>query len=384
MTSIASRRATHPRRRATRSLALRIAATLIATAAGVGLSGCASGRAATGSAADAGRGEVEALRDVYAPYFAIGAAVQPQTLTTHRSILTTHMSSLTAENHMKLHMLRPSSGVVDYSGADLIVAFAAEHGMRVRGHALLWHEAAPAWFFLDDTGAPASREVVRERLKNHVTELVGRYGGRIYAWDVVNEAINDSPSPRLRQTQWMDVLGPDYIADVFRWAHEADPDALLFYNDYSMVEPGKRDRTVALLRDLLTDGVPVHGVGMQGHWTLQWPPTREIERSIRAFADLGLRVEITELDVSFYDWNDRTTRYDRFTPEMDRALADRYGEIFEVLRRHADAIDAVTFWGAADDVSWLNYIPVRDRPNYPLLFDRSHRPKAAFFAVTRF
>ena len=384
MTSVGSRHESQPRRARALITAVTAALAVVALGTTAGLSGCASGPSAAGSAAGAGRGDMQALRDVYAPYFAIGAAVQPQTLDSHREILTGHMSSLTAENHMKLHMLRPSSGVVDYTGADRIVAFATEHGMRVRGHTLLWHEAAPAWFFLDDSGAPASRETVRERLRLHVTELVGRYRGRIYAWDVVNEAINDSPSPRLRQTPWLDVLGPDYIADVFRWAHEADPDALLFYNDYSMVEPGKRDRTVALLRDLLARGVPIHGVGMQGHWTLQWPPTREIERSIHAFADLGLRVEITELDVSFYDWNDRATRYDRFTPDMDQALAARYGEIFEVFRRNADAIDAVTFWGAADDVSWLNYIPVRDRPNYPLLFDRSHRPKAAFFAVTRF
>ncbi|TVQ26056.1 MAG: endo-1,4-beta-xylanase [Spirochaetaceae bacterium] len=370
--------------------------------AAAGVTGCATGASATGhpvagrpvagqGSADVrgvadvrARGDVRALRDVYAPYFAIGAAVQPQTLDSHREILTSHMSSITAENHMKLHMLRPSAGTVDYSGADRIVAFATEHAMRVRGHTLLWHEAAPDWFFRDATGAPATPEAVRERLRQHVTELVGRYRGRVYAWDVVNEAVSDSPAQRLRQTQWLDVLGPDYIADVFRWAHDADPDALLFYNDYSMVDPAKRDRTIALLGDLLADGVPVHGVGMQGHWTLRWPSVREIDRSIRAFADLGLRVEITELDISFYDWSDQTTRFDRFTPEMDQALAARYGEIFEVFRRHADAIDAVTFWGAADDVSWLNYIPVRDRPNYPLLFDRAHQPKAAFFAVTRF
>lgn len=368
--------------------------TLLAGAIAVmtALAGCASSadgaRPAAGPRLSGRRDErtvVRSLRDVYEPYFAIGAAVEPQTLVTHREILTRHMASLTAENHMKLHMVRPFRGTTSYAGADAIVSFAEEHGMQVRGHTLLWHEAAPDWFFEDDSGRPAAAGTVRERLREHIAAIVARYRGRVYAWDVVNEAVSDSSGTGiLRETRWLETLGPSYLADAFHAAHEADPDALLFYNDYSLVEPGKRARTVELLRGLIADGVPVHGVGMQGHWTMTWPPVDLIDQAISAYSELGLRVEITELDVSFYDWNDHSTRFDSFTPGMDEALARRYGEIFAVLREHADAIDAVTFWGAADDVSWLNYIPVRGRPNYPLLFDRDHQPKAAFFAVTVF
>ena len=385
-------RALPVRRYATgRGARLGFALLLVGLAAFVMVAGCVSSRtdAPGNTRAAATRvvdgGPVRALGEVYERHFAIGAAVQPGTLITHDALLVRHMNSLTPENHLKLHMVRPHPGVISWTGADAIVDYAGEHGMRVRGHALVWHEAAPEWFFHEADGSEASREVVRDRLREHILETVGRYRGRIHAWDVVNEAVADSAGEGLlRPTRWLEALGPEYIALAFRAAHEADPGALLFYNDYSLVEPRKRDRTLRLLRELIAEGVPVHGVGLQGHWTLTWPPVRLIGEAIRAFADLGLRVEITELDISFYDWNDHEARFDAFTAEMDRALALRYDEIFSVLRDHADLIDAVTFWGAADDVSWLNYTPVPGRPNYPLLFDRRHQPKAAYFRVTDF
>lgn len=322
------------------------------------------------------------LGELYSEFFLIGVAVQPRTLVSHRDILTRHFTSLTAENHMKLHTIRPTSTVVDYSGADTIVAFAHEHEMKLRGHTLIWHEAAPAWFF-NDHGEQAAPDTVRERLRTHVTETVSRYRGVVYAWDVVNEGISDSGG-FLRDTEWLRVLGPGYIADAFRWAHAADPDALLFYNDYSAIEPGKRDRIARLVRELQADGVPIHGVGIQGHWSLTWPPVSMIRDAIETYAALGVTVEITELDISVYEWDDRTTRYAGLSEELERRQAARYREIFEVFREYSDVVTNVTFWGAADDVTWLNNFPVRGRPNYPLLFDREHREKKAFFAISEF
>lgn len=327
--------------------------------------------------------KVTPLGGLYSEFFLIGVAVQPRTLVSHRDILTRHFTSLTAENHMKLHTIRPTSTVVDYSGADTIVAFAQENEMKLRGHTLIWHEAAPTWLFIDE-GGQAAADVVRERLHTHITETVSRYRGVVYAWDVVNEGISDSPG-LLRDTVWLQKLGPDYIADAFRWAHAADPDALLFYNDYNAIEPGKRDRIARLVRELQADGVPIHGVGIQGHWSLMWPPVSMIRDAIETYAALGVTVEITELDISVYEWDDRTTRYAGGLPEeLERRQAARYREIFEVFREYADVVTNVTFWGAADDVSWLNNFPVRGRPNYPLLFDREHREKKAFFAITEF
>ncbi len=356
---------------------VKAAARAAATLAMIAVTGCLGGPDERQSGA-----VVPSLSGVYADFFPIGTAVQPRTLSSHNELIARHFTSLTAENHMKLHTIRPSSSRVDYSGADAVVDFAEAHGMMVRGHALIWHEAAPDWFF-HDSGSRADPETIRRRLRDHITETVTRYRGRVYAWDVVNEGVSDSAG-FLRDTIWLDALGPQYIADAFRWAHAADPDARLFYNDYSAIDPGKRERIVRLVNELRADGVPIHGVGIQGHWTLTWPPVSMIRDAIERYADLGLEVEITELDISFYDWEDRTTRYPALTDTMERRQAARYAEIFRVFREYSDVITNVTFWGVADDVSWLNYIPVQGRPNYPLLFDRAHREKQAFFAITDF
>jgi endo-1,4-beta-xylanase len=233
-------------------------------------------------------------------------------------------------------------------------------------------------------------------MRTHIATVVGRYKGKIAQWDVVNEAISDGGSDMLRQSPWRTAIGDDYIAEAFRAAHAADPQATLIYNDYSIENPGKREKTLKLLKSLRDQKVPVHAVGIQGHWGLDYPDLATIESAITDFAKLGLKVIITELDVSVlptrYRGADVGVRPGERDPTMDpytaglpnavaRQQAERYRNIFALLRRHRDVVDRVTFWGEHDGQSWKNNFPIRGRTDYPLLFDRQGKPKPAFDAV---
>jgi len=223
-----------------------------------------------------------------------------------------------------------------------------------------------------------SRDTLLARLRDHIHTVVGRYRGRIKGWDVVNEALNDDGT--LRQTPWLAGLGEDYIAQAFRFAHEADPDAELYYNDYSLENAPKRRGALDLVRRLRDEGVPIAGVGLQGHDRMDWPTPAQQDSTIAAFAALGVHVMITELDIDVLP-PDLNPYPDSLPDSVQAALAGRYAALFAVYLRHADAITRVTFWGVSDGDSWLNNWPVRGRRNYPLLFDRLHRPKPAFDAV---
>ena len=244
-------------------------------------------------------------------------------------------------------------------------------------------------------GAPVSRDTLIARMRNHIQTVVGHYRDRIGGWDVVNEALDDDGS--LRRSPWLTIIGPEYISLAFRFAHEADPSAQLYYNDYSLENPAKRQGAVALLRRLLAEGVPVTGIGMQGHDRLDWPSVEQEDSTIAAFAALGVKVMITELDVDVLPRAVRQTGADlrlsaAARPELNpwpeslpdsvqQALAQRYADLFGVFYRHRGEIARVTFWGVTDRDSWKNNWPVPGRTNYPLLFDRDGRPKPAFDAV---
>jgi endo-1,4-beta-xylanase len=331
-------------------------------------------------------GQIPALKDVYKDDFLVGVAIDvtvadgrdPDTA----ALVARQFNCLTAENHMKWSLLRRDDGSYDFTHADEIVAFAQHHGMTVIGHTLLWHQMTPEWVFLGNDGLPASRELLRKRLADHIRTVVGRYRGKIRGWDVVNEAIATSGKELLRDTPWRRILGDDYVLEAFRLAAEADPSMELYYNDYGLENLAKRDKAVRLIRRLQAAGIRVHAVGMQGHWKLHSPPLEEIERSIETFASLGVKVNITELDVSLFTKAQKDNRYkDSVPPEVLATQAARYAAVFEIFRRHRDVIDRVTFWGATDRHTWLNYHPVRDRADHPLLFDRAGRPKPAFGAV---
>jgi len=316
---------------------------------------------------------MQSLKEKYAPYFKIGAAVNARTINTHKDLLTRHFNSVTCENEMKYEVICPSAEGYDYTGADAIYKFAQENKMDVRGHTLVWHNQTPDFIFDD----PAK---LRETLEQHMTRLSERYGD-IYAWDVVNEAINDKEDLQLRQTKWLDAMGEDYIAEAFAMAARIFPGKKLYYNDYNECDSEKLPKIVKLLKSLIEHGVPIHGMGMQAHSNIvNGPPIDAFKRALESYAALGLEVSVTELDVSLFAHDDKTSLP---APPADRLekQADYYGQLFATMREYHKHIDSVTLWGVADDATWLSEFPVQNRKNWPLLFDANHEPKEAFWRI---
>ena len=345
------------------------------------------------------------LAQKYASLFPIGAAIDAGSVQTHGAIIARHFNSITAENEMKFESLEASEGVFEYATADAMVAFAQSHGMKVRGHTLVWHRQTPAWMFVDASGAKASPELLLSRMRNHIQNVVSHFKGSVYAWDVVNEAILDDGRYRTadepeedQRSPWHGILGTSYIAEAFRAAHAADPDAKLFYNEYRNYIPAKRQAVYEMLKQLLADGVPVHGVGLQCHLNIEpatdpnhhgyYQTVAELEKAIELYASLGLEVQVTELDLSVYVPGVKYTpeqfyTLETFTSALQAKQATRYGEFFTLFRKHAGALSGVTFWGVADDNTWLSEFS-SGRKDFPLLFDVNHEPKPAFDAVMAF
>jgi endo-1,4-beta-xylanase len=359
-----------------------------------------SGRRKALSAADSLKG----LKDFYKDYFPIGVAVSPRSLQGEQGeFIKKHFNSLTAENVMKPALLQPEEGRFEWEEADKIVEFAQANGMKVRGHTLCWHNQTGEWMFKDSVGNQATKELLLSRLKEHITQVVNHYKGKVYAWDVVNEAIdNANPSKGYRETLWYKICGDEFISKAFQWAHEADPDAVLFYNDYNTENPVKREKIYNLLKKMLDEGVPVNGVGIQAHWNIGGPrhvgqlnqpgegdfdipgsSEDAIRESIDKFSSLGLAVQLTELDVSIYTSRTDTTDLG-FTPEREQRQADFYKMVFDVLREKKDVVTGVTFWNLSDRGSWLDNRTPRRGKHYPLLFDENMKPKKAFWEVVTF
>ncbi|WP_214072969.1 endo-1,4-beta-xylanase [Mucilaginibacter sp. dw_454] len=322
------------------------------------------------------------LKDYYQQYFPIGVAVSANQLkdSAQTALILQEFNSLTPENAMKMGPIHPEEGRYNWRDADLIVNFAQQHHLKIRGHNLCWHNQTPKWFFYDGNGKLVSKTVLLQRLKDHIYQVVGRYKGKIYAWDVVNEAVADDDSQLLRNSLWYQICGEDFIAKAFQYAHEADPDAILFYNDYNTEQPQKRERIYRLLKQLLADGVPINAVGLQAHWSLNKPSTENLIATIKKYASLGLQVQITELDISVFTSNDERIP----AAAAEQRQAEQYQRVFEVFREFKKELTGVTFWNLSDRSSWLNNFPVPGRKNYPLLFDQSLKPKAAYWKVTQF
>lgn len=333
--------------------------------------------------------EKKGLADYYKDYFPIGAAVSPRELIPPISnLVIEQFNSLTPDNAMKMGPIHPREDTFRWKAADEIVDFAMAHGMKVRGHALVWHEQTPDWLFTDK-GKQVEKEVLLSRMENHIDSVVSRYKGIIYCWDVVNEAVADDSTFVYRASPWYNICGEEFIEKAFIRAHEVDPDAKLFYNDYNLNRPEKRERAYQLLKNLVDKGIPVTGVGMQAHWSLNEPSKKDLEDAIARFSSLGLEVQFTELDISVYPWEKerrslRPGESDSLYVSIEQKQREQYKMIFEVFRKHKDVISGVTFWGTTDGRSWLNYYPVPGRRNYPLLFDRNMKPKAVFQDVTDF
>lgn len=335
--------------------------------------------------------ETKGLKDYYKDYFPIGVAVSARSLDDPQNVkfILQQFNSITAENAMKMGPIHPKENFYNWKNADSIVEFAQAHHLKMRGHNLCWHEQAPSWFFKDSAGNLVSKEVLLKRLKDHITTVVSRYKGKIYAWDVVNEAIDDNPDNFLRNDLFYQICGEDYIAKAFEYAHAADPNAVLFYNDYNLVRKEKVDRVYKLLKQLKEKGVPVDAVGIQGHWSIYEPSKEQLEYAIDKFASLGLKIQITELDMSLYKWEKNrrsktTSDVDVYTSELEQKQTDQYRMIFDVLREHNKDITGVTFWNLSDKHTWLDNYPVPGRKNYPLLFDTTMKPKKAYWKVVNF
>lgn len=339
------------------------------------------------------------LGTLYEDAFLMGAALNGRQITGEDvngiNLVKTHFNTITPENILKWENVHPGPDSYDFEKADQFVQFGEENEMFTVGHTLVWHSQTPDWVFQDEEGNALDRAALLERMKNHIHKVVGRYKGRMHGWDVVNEALNGDGS--LRNTPWLEIIGEDYITKAFEYAHEADPDAELYYNDYSLEDPQKRDGAVRLMESLLEQGVPVTGVGTQGHFSLEWPSLEQAEETVKAFAGLGLDVMVTELDIDVLpaamdyqgadvsvsaEINAELNPWPEALPDsMQQALAQRYAELFDLYYRHRNAITRITFWGVTDGDSWKNNWPVRGRTNYPLLFDRNWQPKPAFYAV---
>ncbi|HEY4326913.1 MAG TPA: endo-1,4-beta-xylanase [Mucilaginibacter sp.] len=331
------------------------------------------------------------LKDYYKNYFAIGVAVSPFDLQNKETstLILAQFNSLTPENAMKMGPIHPEENRYYWKDADSIVNFAQAHHLRVRGHNLCWHQQTPRWLFKDSAGNQVTKEVLLKRLKDHITTVVNRYKGKIYAWDVVNEAIADDSTKFLRNSLWYQICGDDFIVKAFEYAHEADPNAILFYNDYNTERPEKRERVYKLLKMLVDAKVPIGGVGIQAHWSIYEPSANDLITTIEKFSSLGIKVQVTELDISIYPWekNHRTLRPDEtdaFTPELEQKQADQYAQIFKIFRKHKNVITGVTFWNISDKHTWLDHYPVAGRKNYPLLFDQNLQPKNAYKRVIDF
>lgn len=298
-------------------------------------------------------------------------------------------NSIVAENCMKIEKIQPREGEFNMALPDKFVQFGVDNNMIIIGHTLVWHSQTPAWFFVDKAGKQVSREVLIERMRNHITTLVTRYKGRVHGWDVVNEALEDDGS--LRKSLWYKIIGPDYIELAFKFAHEADPNAELYYNDYNLFKPSKRAGAVEIVKTLQKKGCRIDAVGEQGHYSLGMNIFDDLEGSIVAFSNLGLKVMITELDVTILPFPSseitaevsmsyqNSAKYNPYTKEVPQSVlnefSDYYVKLFKIFVKHTNVIDRVTFWGVNDGQSWRNYWPIKTRTDYPLLFDRDNKAK---------
>ena len=332
------------------------------------------------------------MREAFKDKFLIGAAVNVRQVASNdpkiRGVIKNQFSALVAENCMKPEEIHPKQNLWDFADADALVKLAKKNKQAITGHCLVWHSQVPYWFFKDDMAQPVTRDELIRRMKEHIQTVVGRYRGKIKGWDVVNEAILDNGD--MRRTQFYNIIGPEYIRMAFQFAHEADPDAELYYNDYGMDNPMKRKTTVELIRDLKAHGCRIDGIGMQSHVSFS-TNLSEYERSIEAFAAEGVKVMVTELDLSVLPWPqgnygaavETNFEYQKsMNPYTDGLPADKAKEqtdffvkLFKIYLKHADVIDRVTFWGLTDGDSWKNGWPMAGRTDYPLAIDRNYDPK---------
>jgi endo-1,4-beta-xylanase len=337
------------------------------------------------------------LKTAFKNDFLIGAALGTDHFLekneTANQLIKTEFSSITPENVMKAQIIHPEMDKYDFSMADKYVEYGQKNGMYIVGHTLVWHSQTTK-----DLEKIENADLLRKYMTDHINTVAGRYAGKINAWDVVNEALNEDGT--LRKSVFFNLLGENYIKEAFDLAAKADPKAELYYNDYNIEQPSKRAGAIALIKKLKASGTKIDGVGIQGHWSLLGASVKDIEDAIVEFSALGVKVAFTELDItvipnpwdlkgadvkqnfSDYEGDPKMNPYPNGLPEsVQNELAKRYENLFNVFLKHKDKISRITFWGVNDGHSWLNGWPIKGRTNYPLLFDRNFQPKAAYHSV---
>ena len=331
------------------------------------------------------------LKDVVGKHFLVGAAVSVRQVAgmdpNATKLIKKHFNSIVAENCMKSEVIHPTEDTYNFTAADALVKFGEENKMAIIGHCLIWHSQLSPWFCVDKDGNNVSPEVLKERMKNHIYTIVSRYKGKIKGWDVVNEAIESDGS--WRKTKFYEILGEEYIPLAFQYAHEADPNVELYYNDFGMNAKGKRDKVVELVNSMKKKGLRVDAIGMQGHMGMDYPAFDEFEESIKSFSSTGAKVMITEWDMSalptvnmsanvadMVTYKKEMNPYPNGLPDsVSLEWNNRMEKFFNMFIKYSDVISRVTVWGITDGDSWKNGFPVRGRTDYPLYFDRNYNPK---------
>ena len=333
------------------------------------------------------------LKEAFNGKFYIGTALNVDQIlgndTKSIDIVKKHFNSIVAENCMKSMYLQPKEGEFFFDEADKFVAFGEENDMFIIGHCLIWHSQAPDWFFTDDKGNDVSKEVLIERMRNHITTIVSRYKGRIHGWDVVNESILEDGS--WRQSKFYTIIGEDFMDLAFEFAHAADPDAELYYNDYNEWHAGKRKAIVKMIKSFQEKGIRIDAVGMQGHIGMDYPSLEEYQATIDDYTATGVKVMVTELDMSALPsprqnvganisdieaYRQEANPYTEGLPDsVVIAWTQRFDDFFTLFLDNQDKITRVTLWGVSDGDSWKNDFPMKGRTDYPLLFDREYNAK---------
>lgn len=347
--------------------------------------------------------EKPTLKDVFKNDFHIGVALsldqilgkEPKTI----EIVEKHFNSITPENILKWEEVHPEPNRYNFEAVDRFVEFGEKNKMHIIGHTLVWFYQTPDWVFQDETGKSLGREALLERMKSHIFTIMSRYKGRIHGWDVVNEAI--SQDGEFRKSKWFEILGEDHIIKAFEYAHQADPDAELYYNEYDYEIKPKCEGVIQLIKNLQSKGIHLDGVGIQGHWFVDYPRIEEIENYVAALSNLGVDIMITELDVSalpFYPVDSKVVDISSFDVESQKKynpypdnlpesaqqdLANRYAELFSLFLKYREKFSRITLWAVHDGQTWRNYHPISGRTDYPMLFDRNCKPKPALDAIIK-
>jgi endo-1,4-beta-xylanase len=330
----------------------------------------------------------------YEPYFSLGVAVEPEHLSKVGQIIQFHFNRLTAENSMKFNAIHPAAGRYNFDSADIIAGYARAHKMTMTGHTFVWHRHQPSWLFGGLTpGNTRDIETLKSALKDHIETLIDRYDDVVDNWDVVNEAISDTAGKTYRDgsegSEWYRIFqSEEYIYWAFKYAEEAlqkrGSAATLYYNDFNVAVPSKLDKILSMVNWLRAKGVRIDGIGLQGHWKLDWPTISDIRSAIQTISAAGLEVKISELDISIYtndDWSAQTWEAQKaFTEQLETRQAERYKELFMLFKANSGSITSVSVWGVSDDDTWLDSYPTK-RNDYPLLFDDYHKPKLAYYAI---